>query len=60
MAKEEYEITIEADSSEKCDKVMEAIMNLKKSLTSDEIIKLGNKIKNDPGLIKKARTFGLI
>jgi hypothetical protein len=60
MAKAEYDITIEAETSEKCDQVMIAIMNMKKALSNDEIIKLGTKIKNDPGLIKKARTFGLI
>ncbi|MFY9308096.1 MAG: hypothetical protein WAQ28_03495 [Bacteroidia bacterium] len=60
MAKQEYEITIEAETPAKCDQVMQAVIDLKKSLTSEEIIKLAQKIKNDPSLIKKARTFGLI
>lgn len=58
--KTEYEITIEAETSQECDHVMQALLDVKKALKPAELIKLATKIKNDPGLLKKAKAFGLI
>ena len=57
MEKVEYRIFIEAPTREKTKEAMEALMDLKKSMSLEDLLLFSKKVKADPGLIQKAKKW---
>lgn len=52
-----FNVQIESESIEKAREALTAMLDLKKKLSHDDLVGLAKKIKNNPSIIKTAKTL---
>ena len=53
----EYKVKIQADNDAEARKILKALFDIKKSVEKDDLILFSQKVKEKPGLVKKAKKF---
>lgn len=57
MEQHKFQFSIEAETHEKAKEVAQALSNIYKNASNDDIIKLANAVTKNPSLIKKALNY---
>ena len=53
----EYKVKIQANNSDEAKKILAALFDIKKSVETEDLIFFAQKVKEKPGLVKKAKKF---
>lgn len=53
----EYKVKIQANDSNEAKQILSALFDIKKSVETDDLIFFAQKVKEKPGLVKKAKKF---
>lgn len=53
----EYKVKIQATNSDEAKQILSALFDIKKSVETDDLIFFAQKVKEKPGLVKKAKKF---
>jgi hypothetical protein len=53
----EYKVKIQATNSDEAKQILGALFDIKKSVETDDLIFFAQKVKEKPGLVKKAKKF---
>ena len=53
----EYKVKIQATNSDEAKQILAALFDIKKSVETDDLIFFAQKVKEKPGLVKKAKKF---
>ncbi len=53
----EYKVKIQANNNDEAKQILAALFDIKKSVDSDDLIFFAQKVKEKPGLVKKAKKF---
>ncbi len=53
----EYNVKVQAKDSAEAVRILTALMDIKKSMSADDLILFARKVKENPTLIQKAKLF---
>ncbi len=53
----EYKVKIQAEDSAQAKKILKALFDIKKSVSTDDLFKFSKAIVEKPGLVKRAKMF---
>jgi hypothetical protein len=53
----EFKVKIQANNSDEAKHILNALFDIKKSVETKDLILFANKVKEKPGLVKKAKKF---
>ena len=57
MKKIEFRVNVQAENEEEAKKILTALFEIKKALSTKDLLKIAELIKKKPGLINKVKAF---
>ena len=57
MEKFEFKVRVEANSKEHALKILNALFEIKRAVSEEDLMKISDVIKRKPGLVKKLKAF---